>query len=307
MTASNDRVHTVIEAFLDYLDGTSDEPSFDDLDTQERARAEEMIASLVAGRGMDPYASRPSLERLLAGTPFEAALRRGDPATSSTSQLLDEVRNQLARYTPFHIKVRPDDAATALGIHSDFIAVVGAQRLRIQIHDDINRAGDLATLDPAAAAGPVYGTFPDTAGVILMYPNDELASVAVDPFDPEYCVEAPTGTLELPTIHRPVLPLVDTVRSYLDEFAPVLDASVDPDAVVSGEVDIAHIARSAADRAIEGVVIGGRRAKLAAKQTTWSALGQPEVEAISELVLDAIDGLDHSQLASRIATLGEAA
>lgn len=307
MTASDDRVDAVIEAFLDHLDGSGELPSLDDLDPQERARAEELIASLKAGRGIDPYASRPSLEQLLAGTPLEPALEQAQPTAPSSINLLDEVREQLTLYTPFHVDVWHDTAASGIGVRSDLVALIGAQRLRIQVRDDIVGASELARLDPAAAAGPVYGAFPDTAGVIVVYADEELSSVAIDPFDTEFCIETPGGTNERPTVHRPVLPLADTVRAYLDELAPVLVATIDAGVSFAGEVDATAIAGEAARRAVESVVEDGRRAKIDAKQVSWGALGQREVDALSELIVDALAGLDQPTLAARVAALTGAA
>ena len=301
MTESDDRIDAVVEAFMDHLEGVGEAPALDELDPDERARAEQLISSLEAGRGIDPYASRPSLEQLLAGTPLEAALESG------RDDLPDRIRDQLTRYAPFHVDIWRDDAAAAIGIHSDYIALVSAQRLRIQIRDDVDGPSRLASLDPAAVAGPLYGAFPDTAGVLVVYPNDELSSVAIDPFDTEHCIEAPGGTVARPTTYRPVLPLADTVRAYLDEIAPALDTTVGSDVMHGDEVDPAAIARDAASRAVERVVRDGRRAKISAKQATWSGLGEAQVDAISDLVLDAIAGLDHAALESRINALAEAA
>jgi hypothetical protein len=256
---------------------------------------------------MDPYASRPSIEQLLAGTPLEAAIHQPDPGPTSGRDLLGEVRNQLALYVPYHTDVWHDVAAAGMGVRSDYVALVAAQRLRIQVRHDAARPADLAGIDPAAAAGPIYGAFPDTAGVIVVCPDGELSSVAIDPFDTELLIETPAGAQVPPRLRRAVLPLADTVRSYLDDLAPSLDASVDPAALAVADVDTAQIARSAADRAVEAVAAAGRRARIVPKQVTWSALGQRERDAISELVVDALGGLDHRALASRIAALGEAA
>lgn len=307
MTASDDRIDAVIEAFLDHLDGSGEMPSLDDLDTQERARAEELIASLRAGRGIDPYASRPSLENLLAGTLLEPALQQAERTPSSGIDLFDEVRSQLTLYTPFHVDVWHDAAATSIGIPSDFVALIGAQRLRIQIRSDMVEASELARLDPVAVAGPVYGAFPDTAGVIVVYADEELSSVAIDPFDTEFCIEAPGGTIERPITHRPVLPLGDTVRAYLDELAPALDATIDAGVSFAGELDVAVIARESGRRAVESIVDDAARAKIDAKQLSWSAFGQREIDAIGDLVVDALGGLDQPTVASRIAAIADAA
>lgn len=299
MTESDDRVDAVVEAFMDHLDGLGEAPVLDDLDADERSRAEALIGSLEAGRGIDPYASRPSLERLLAGTPLERFDLGGD--------MLARVRDQLTLYAPFHVDVWPDAAAAATGINSDFVALVSAQRLRIQIRDDVDEPTSLASLDPSAVAGPLYGAFPDTAGVIVVYPNDELSSVAIDPFDTEQWIEAPAGTVQPPATHRPVMPLADTVRAYLDEIAPALDTTVDVDAMRADEIDPAVVARAAARRAVERMVLDGQRAKINAKRDTWSGLGEPEINAISDLVVDAIAGMDRATLESRIDALADAA
>ena len=304
MTESDDRVDAVVEAFMDHLEGLSEAPALDDLGADERARAEALMSSLEAGRGIDPYASRPSLEQLLAGTPLETAL---DASRFNTDDTRERIREQLTLYAPFHVDIWPDDAASAIGIDSDFVALVSAQRLRIQVLTDVDGPFALASLDPAAVAGPLFGAFPDTAGVIVVYPDDGLSSVAIDPFDTEHCIETPAGTVAPPATHRPVMPLVDTVRAYLDEIAPALDTTAALDALPAAEVDTAGIARAAATRAVQRVILDGRRAKIDAKQVTWSDLGEPEIDAIGDLVLDAIAGLDSATLESRINALADAA
>ena len=64
----DDPVDVVMLAFLDYLDGTAPRPALDHLSDEDRRRAETLMNSLKAGRGIDPHASRPSIEALLAGT-----------------------------------------------------------------------------------------------------------------------------------------------------------------------------------------------------------------------------------------------
>jgi hypothetical protein len=303
MTASDDRVDAVVEAFIDHLEGLGEAPALDDLDVEERARAEALIGSLEAGRGIDPYASRPSLEQLLAGTPLETALEAHD--VDPRDDLLHRIRDRLTLYAPFHVDIWPDNAAAAIGIGSDFVALVSAQRLRIQIRSDVEPSR-LASLDPAAVAGPLYGAFPDTAGVIVVHPGDELSSIAVDPFDTEPYIETPAGTVARPVMHRPIMPLEDTVRAYLDEIAPALDTTVDLAAMRADDMDPAAVARDAARRAVEHIVQDGRRAKIDAKRATWSDIGEPEIDAIGELVLDAITGLDHATLESRVDALAGA-
>jgi hypothetical protein len=308
MTQSDERIDALIEAFLDFLDGVGDEPSLDHLDDDERARAERLIASLRAGRGIDPYASRPSIERLLADTEFEPVLRAGAVDASADRDLLDDVRRQITVYTSYPVSVWHDADAAAIGIKSDLVALVAANRLRIQFRSDLRGPGDLSGLDPSAVAGPIYGAFPDTAGVIVVFPDDDLSSIAIDPFDTEYCIQTPGGTLERPSTHRPILALADTVRSYVDELVPQLETNVGFDMHAAEQIDPLRVARAAATAAIEATVRDGTRAKIDAKRSTWSALGPAEVGVIADIVSDAMQGsIDAGTLAARVDELTDAA
>lgn len=307
--SSDDRIAEVVAAFLDYLHGEGEEPSLDDLGPEERAQADELIANLKAARGINPYASPPSLEQLLAGTPLEHALQGETVAVEvSEGELLRQVRAQLDLYSPFHASVWRDLAAETSDVRSDFVALIGPHRLRIQVRDDLEDVQALAALDPADAAGAVYGRFPDTAGVIVMYPDEDLSSVAIDPFDPEYCIEIPGGSLERPVIHRPILPFESTVRLYLEEVAPSLDATAERAAIFEEDLDPADLALEVATQAVNSVIDEGRRARIDIKKNTWSALGQAEITAINGTILAALaDELTEAELIERITDLGDAA
>ena len=68
MSTVSDNLSKFRTAYLDYVEGNRTEPpSRDSLNDKERRVAEAFIESTAACAGIDPYASRPSLERLLAG------------------------------------------------------------------------------------------------------------------------------------------------------------------------------------------------------------------------------------------------
>lgn len=68
MTMENDRLSEFRSAYLDYLEGERDEwPALEHLSTRDRMIADALIRSTEAAAGIDPYASRPSIEQLLAG------------------------------------------------------------------------------------------------------------------------------------------------------------------------------------------------------------------------------------------------
>ena len=67
MTDRSDVLSRFRDAFLDYLEGNRDEPpAVEELPQEQRGAAEAFIRSITAARGVDPYASRPSIEQLLA-------------------------------------------------------------------------------------------------------------------------------------------------------------------------------------------------------------------------------------------------
>ena len=64
---TNDPVDAVVQAYLDHLEEGAPEPSLDHLTPNERKLAHDLIDSLKAGRGINPYQSRPSLSSLQTG------------------------------------------------------------------------------------------------------------------------------------------------------------------------------------------------------------------------------------------------
>ena len=63
-------VDDVLAAFSDHLERGGPRPPLDHLDSHDRQLAENLMRLMETGRGIDPSASAPSLEELLAGTEF---------------------------------------------------------------------------------------------------------------------------------------------------------------------------------------------------------------------------------------------
>ncbi len=62
-----DDLSSFLERYLDYLENAREEPpAIEALPEEQRPMAESFIHSIRAARGIDPYASRPSIEQLLA-------------------------------------------------------------------------------------------------------------------------------------------------------------------------------------------------------------------------------------------------
>ncbi len=261
---TNDPVDAVLTGFLNHLENGGSEPSLDHLTPEDRAEAEDLIEIIRSGRGIDAYRSRPSLNTLLAGTEFEEWL--SPPETIGLS--IDAIRTDVISALGADAEPIADGAAANEGIRSDVVIVCRGVRLCVQFRDDISTPRTLAQVNPRAAAGPIYGRFPGRAGVILVIGNAELSSVPISPHDIDDYVGAPDGQLHPPRIRRAVLPLVDTLRSYIDEVAP--DLSMGADYVSPDSIDVPDIICAAAIGAIGAIVAEGKKSRTEAKKDIWT-------------------------------------
>lgn len=276
---AEDPVDAVTAAFLDHLENGGPEPSLDHLTDVERTEATELIELIKDGRGVDFYRSRPSLAAALAGTEFEHQL---DPHVTAGLSI-DAIRNDVVSSLGSASEPINDGAAQNEGIRSDAVVRFGSLRIRIQFRDDVTSPAALSQVDPRAAAGPVFGRFPDTAAVVLVTGDQELSSIVIGPFDVDDFIGAPDGKVHQPRIARPVLSLYDTLRRLVDELSPDLtgdDATADHETV---ELD--DIIRAECAAACAVVVTEGKKARTEAKKETWAHFD--EADLLASLVEDA--------------------
>ena len=110
MTSERDDLSKFRDAYLDYLEGNRDEPpALEDLPEEQRRAAKAFIKSIMAARGVDPYASRPSIERLLASR---------SQTNDRTSELGEVLQNHLRLTVDHRALVIPDAASAAVGLAS---------------------------------------------------------------------------------------------------------------------------------------------------------------------------------------------
>ncbi len=261
---THDAVDEVIQAYLDHLEEGVPEPSLDHLNPEERELAKGLINSLNAGRGLNPYQSRPSFSTLIADTEFESMVAPPVHAGLTINAIRADVVSALGAEAEMIV----DGAAAAEGIRSDVVIVCRGVRLCVQLRDDITTASALAQVDPRAAAGPIYGRFSGRTGVILVTSNTELLSVPISPYDIDEYVGAPDGQLHPPRIMRPILPLVDTLRSYIEEVAP--DLSIAATEVAADTIDASGIIAIAVAEACSAVVTEGKKSRTESKKQTWA-------------------------------------
>ena len=96
MTIEHDDLSRFQDAYLDYLEGARDEPPpLEDLPGEQRRAAEAFIKSITAARGVDPRASRPSIEQLLESWP-----QTPDPTSKLGEVLQDHLRRTVDPQKP---------------------------------------------------------------------------------------------------------------------------------------------------------------------------------------------------------------
>jgi hypothetical protein len=292
-------VDAVIAAFLDRLENGGPEPSLDHLTEEERTEAIELIDLMKDARGVDFYRSRPSLETVLAGTEFEHHLASRDAGGLNIDAIRTDVLSSLGSGAELIV----DGAAQNEGIQSDAVLRFASLRIRIQFRDDISTAAGLSQVDPRAAAGPVFGRFPDTAAVVLVIGNQELSSVAIGPFDIDDFIGAPDGQVHQRRIPQSALSLHDTLRRAVDELAPDLNGD---DAMNGHEVvEPEDIIRAECATVCAVVVAEGRKARTQAKKEIWSNFN--ETALLASLIKDAAsEGLSETDIDARL-TPAEAA
>lgn len=298
---TTDPVEAVIAAYLKHLEHAAPEPSLEHLTPEERGRAEELIALMLEGRGIDVYRSRPSLDTLLVGTEFVDWLSPAETEGLSIDAIRADVVGSLGSAS----EPIADGAARHEGVRSDAIIRFQTLRLRLQFRDDIAIAADLARVDPRAAAGPIFGRFPETPAVVLVIGDDGFSSVAIDPYDTEEFIGAPDGQTYPPRITRPVLPLHDTLRRLVDELIPdlTIDDIGDDNRV---PVHLGSISEAECAKAQNAVVAEGEKARTDAKKETWPTLDAQQL-LVTFCETAAAGVLTEAELDARIAAAAAAA
>lgn len=290
---THDPVDEVIQAYLDHLEKGAPEPSLDGLSPDERQLAEDIINSMNAGRGINPFLSRPLFSALVADTEFESV---ATPA-ANIGLTVDAIRTDVISALGSASSPVADGTAQNEGIRSDALTQFQTLHIRLQFRDDIPTAADLAHVDPRMAAGAVFGRFPETVALVLVIGDEELSSVAIDPFDTEPFIGTPDGQTYPPRITRPVLPLYDTLRRLVDQLAP--DLTVEDSDGEHQPVELADIIQAECSAACAAIVADGKKSRTEAKKETWPAFD--ELTFLIALAQDAAaDDLTEADIAERI-------
>ena len=180
MTIEHDDLSGFQDAYLDYLEGASDEPpTLEDLPEEQRQAAEAFIKSITAARGVDPHASRPSIEQLLGYWS-----RINDPA----SKLGEVLQDHLRLTVDSRALVTPDAASAAVGLVSTL--VVQARGMRMRVVTEANSENlDYALASRAEDIARVFSAFPDSHAVLYTTTGRGTHAVVLDRGDVHRAIE----------------------------------------------------------------------------------------------------------------------
>ena len=278
MTSERDELSKFRDAFLDYLEGDRDgPPTLEPLTEEQRRVAEAFIESIMAARGVDPYASRPSIEQLLAAR---------SPVNDQPSELGDVLQAHLRRTVDLRALVLPDAASAAAGLFSTLVIQARGMRMRV-VPETVSANLDYALTRRAKDITRVFSAFPDCHAVLYTTTGQKPLAVVVDRGDVQGAIETPSGEMRAPRLRRSITDAVTAcevwLKGMIPEFLPLSTDLLDPIAAPESALDPYLLASSV----VEEVSTAGARARIEAKQATWQGFGDQEAHLLAAIVKEA--------------------
>lgn len=266
------------DAYLDYLEGDRDNPpALDDLPGELRPAAESFIRSITAARGVDPYASRPSVGHLLA---------RQSSTNNGVGDFAGSLQNHLRLTVDPNTSVTRDAASAAMGLASTSLILARGMRVRIVPEPD-SLDLEYAIAGRAQDIARVFSTFPDSHAVLYTTTGEKRLGVIVDRGDVHRAIETPSGESRAPRLRRSIAGAATACEEWLTgiipEFKPLgadlFEAPVAPESSLDAYL--------LAIKIVEEVSTSGARARIEAKRDTWRPFGDDEAQHLAAIVQEA--------------------
>ena len=278
MTSERDDLSKFRDAFLDYLERERDEPpALEDLPEEQRRAAEAFIKSIMAARGVDPYASRPSIERLLASW---------SQTSDRTSELGEVLQNHLRLTVDHRALITPDAASAAVGLASALVIQARGMRIRVVPEEDSANL-DYALTRRAEDIARVFSAFPDSHAVLYTTIGQGPRAVIVDRGDVQGAIETPSGKMRAPRLRRSITDAATACEVWLmgmiPEFQPLSTDLLEPTAAPESALDPYQLA----SKVVDEVSKAGAQARIEAKRDTWRDFGDQEVQHLADIVHEA--------------------
>ena len=280
MTIEHDDLSRFQGAYLDYLEGDRDEPpALENLTGEQRRGAEAFVRSITAARGIDPYASRPSIEQLL-----ESRSLTGDPASEFSEVLQDHLRLTV---DPGAV-VTPDAASAAVGLASTLVIQARGMHVRVVQETAMENLG-YAFARRAEDIAKVFSAF-DPHAVLYTTTGQEPHAVVLDRGDVYGAIETPSGERRAPRLRRPIADARTAcevwLKGLIPTFEPLNTDLLEHTDAPESTLDPFYLA----NKAIGEVSSAGARAKIEAKRATWRDFGHQEALRLAALVQEAQRG-----------------
>ena len=269
------------------------------LSESERGEALLLMTLIEGGRGIDPL----RIPELATASPPSH-----DPLPSETAGALSGVIASLESWRRPDLKLLPmppADPRTEEG--ADLLLRIAGFGIALRLVERVP-AGDW-TDDPelSAIADRIFLHAPETSAVAFVGTEPGNPSVIVDPQEARDAIELRKGDFVPARFRRVALPLELALTRFLEE----VEVSWEP-VSLSGQIESdfgveAEVLRAALD-VVAGLCGQGRRAHIPEKKSTWSSLGDREVQAVVRLVARArLSGLHGDSLGVALDELVEGA
>ena len=281
MNSEHDDLSKFLDVYLDYLENARDEPpALEDLPEEQRLAAESFIKSIGAARGVDPYASRPSIEKLLASR---------SSSSDRASELGEVLQNHLRLTVDQRVVVAPDAASAAVGLASAFVIQALGMRIRV-VPETASANLDYALANRAGDIARVFSAFPDSHAVLYTTTGQEPLAVVVDRGDVQGAIETPSGEMRAPRLRRPITDAATAceawLRGIIPEFQPLRADLLEPTVAPESTLDPHQLA----SKVVAEVSTAGARARIEAKRDTWRDFGDQEARRLAAIVHEAQSG-----------------
>lgn len=278
MNGERDDLSWFRDDYLDYLEGLRvDPPALEVLPESQRRIAETFIQSITAARGIDPYASRPSIEELLA---------RQAQSNDLTTDFHRVVRDHLRNTVDPRASVTADAASAAVGLASALVIQARGMRIRV-VPEAISADLSYSITSRAEAIADVFNAFPDSHAVLYTNLGTERQGVIVDRGDVLGAIETPSGQMRPPRLRRSITDAPTACEEWLTGMIPNFSPlNIDPGESASA-LESAQFAYQLASSVVYELSAEGSRARIEAKQTAWRDFGPQETQRLASIVQDA--------------------
>ena len=278
MTIDHDNLRRFKDAYLDYLEGDRDDPpSVENLPEEHRPAAEAFIVSITAARGVDPYASRPSIEQLLAWQ---------SQAEDQVDEGHEALQAHLRSTVDSKASVTADAASTAAGLASASLIQARGMRIRVVPETDWTDL-EHAITRRAQDIVQVFSAFPDSQAVLYTTAGRECRGVVVDRSDVQMAIETPSGESRAPRLRRSITDAAAACEEWLTgiipDFEPLRSDLLEPATAPESALDPDHLANNV----VREVSTTGSRARIEAKRETWRSFGAKEADRLAAIVREA--------------------